>query len=81
MQAPEARCNMFVLVSSGGQSGHSVLNQLQATDLVVRKNVEQGVARVQARGNKCTHQHCLEVQFQSFKLIQRLSLFELRSIK
>ena len=44
MQAPEDWCNMFVLASSGDQSGSGVLNQLQATDLVVRKTVKQGVA-------------------------------------
>ena len=44
MQAPEDWCNMFMLASSGDQSGSSILNQLQATDLVGRKTAEQGVA-------------------------------------
>ena len=44
MQAPEDWFTMFVLASSGDQPGSSVLNVLQATDLLVRKTVEQGVA-------------------------------------
>ena len=41
MPAPEDWCNVFVLASSGDQSGSGILNQLQATDLVVRKTVKQ----------------------------------------
>ena len=55
MQVPEDWHNMFMLVSSGDPSGSSVLNQAQATDLVVRKTMEQGIARVQAQGNKRMH--------------------------
>ena len=32
----EVWCNMLMFVSSGDQPGSSVLNQLQATDLVIR---------------------------------------------
>ena len=47
-------CSVFA--SSGDQPGSSVLNQLQAMDLVVRKTVEQGIAWVQTQCDKLMHQ-------------------------
>ena len=44
MPALEGWGNMLVFASSGDQPGSSVLNQLQGTDLLIKKTLQQGVA-------------------------------------